>query len=58
MMIRLINATTGTDMWVSDERVKEYISRGHRPFEDVPPAPPDKPTTPPPRTKKTTTKKK
>jgi hypothetical protein len=57
-MIRLINATTGTDMWVSEKRVAEYLSKGHKPFEDVPPAPPAKPTAPPPKTKKASTTKK
>lgn len=57
MMIRLVNAVTGTDMWVSEKRVEEYISKGHKLFEDVPPAPPAKPTTPPSKAKKTSVKK-
>lgn len=45
-------------MWVSEKRVAEYLSKGHKPFEDVPPAPPAKPTAPPPKTKKVSTTKK
>lgn len=29
-MIQLINGTTGTPMWVADNRVDEYLKRGHR----------------------------
>ncbi len=29
-MIKLINKITGTDMWVADSRVAEYLARGHK----------------------------
>lgn len=29
-MIRLTNRITGTDMWVADDRVKDYLAAGHR----------------------------
>ena len=29
-MIKLINATTGTSMWVADERKDEYLRAGHK----------------------------
>lgn len=29
-MRRLINKLTGGDMWVSEERVDEYLAAGHR----------------------------
>ena len=28
-MVRLINKLTGGDMWVSEERVNEYLAAGH-----------------------------
>ena len=28
-MIRLINAATGTEMWVADSRLDEYLAKGH-----------------------------
>lgn len=36
-MIRLINRTTGTVMWVADSRLGEYLGRGHM----LPPSPVD-----------------
>lgn len=51
-MIRLINATTGTDMWVADDRADEYIKAGHKPFKVKRQDPPKKPVA-----KKTTKKK-
>ena len=30
-MIKLINRQTGTDMWVADDRVAEYLKQGHKP---------------------------
>lgn len=39
-MILLINAFTGTEMWVAEDRVAEYLARGHKPAVKVPPAPP------------------
>lgn len=38
-MIRLINRVTGTEMWVADNRIAEYLARGHK----VAPAPGGKP---------------
>lgn len=29
-MTKLINAFTGTEMWVADERQDEYIAAGHK----------------------------
>ena len=29
-MIKLINKTTNTPMWVADERVSEYLAAGHK----------------------------
>ena len=29
-MVKLINALTGSEMYVADERVDEYLARGHR----------------------------
>jgi hypothetical protein len=29
-MIKLINKTTGTPMWVADERKDEYLEAGHK----------------------------
>lgn len=59
-MVKLINRVTGTEMWVTEERAAEYIANGHKPFDEVPPAPPAKKTTPPKgkTTKKTTSTKK
>ena len=55
-MIKLINALTGGDMWVADDRVLEYIAQGHRPAVEVPPAPPLPKKKPVPK-KKAATKK-
>lgn len=30
-MVKLINAVTGTEMWVSEDRVEEYKAAGHKP---------------------------
>lgn len=50
-MIKLINKLTGSEMWVANERVPEYIAAGHKPAVVVPEAPPL------PQKKKRTTKK-
>lgn len=34
-MVRFINKYTGTDMWVADDRVEEYLSAGHK-LADIP----------------------
>ena len=46
-MVKLINAQTGTVMYVHESRLEEYLARGHK----LAPAPP-----PPPRPKRTRTK--
>lgn len=28
-MTKLVHRTTGVDMWVADERVEEFIAKGH-----------------------------
>ena len=33
-MIKLINKTTKTPMWVADERVNEYLAAGHKPADE------------------------
>lgn len=30
MMVRLINAVTGSDMWVHEDRLEEYLKSGHK----------------------------
>ena len=30
MMIKLINATFGTDMYVAEDRLEEYLAAGHK----------------------------
>lgn len=39
-MVKLINAVTGTDMYVAESRLVEYIAEGHKLAVEVPPAPP------------------
>ena len=34
-MVKLINATFGTDMWVAEERLEEYLAAGHKPAADA-----------------------
>ena len=29
-MVRFINRFTGNEMWVSEERVEEYVAAGHK----------------------------
>ena len=29
-MIKLINRLTGTEMWVADDRLNEYLAAGHK----------------------------
>lgn len=40
-MVKMIHALTGTDMWVHETRVEEYLARGHKLA--PPPPPPPKP---------------
>ena len=52
-MIKFINRVTGSEMWVHESRVDEYLAAGHRPA--AAPAPEKKPAaqrTQKPRTKK------
>lgn len=53
-MVKFINAYTGTEMFVADERVEEYKRAGHRLALDVPTVKTD---TKEPVKKKTTKKK-
>ena len=53
-MIKLINKFTGTEMYVAENRVEEYLAAGHKPAVVVPKAPP---LPKKPATKKATTKK-
>ena len=39
-MIKLINKFTGTEMYVAENRVQEYLDAGHQPAVKVVPAPP------------------
>lgn len=41
-MIKLINRITGTPMWVADDRVVDYLARGHI-LAPVPGEKPEKP---------------
>lgn len=45
-MVKMINALTGSDMWVHESRLDEYLAKGHK---IAPPPPPPKPK----RTRKT-----
>lgn len=29
-MVKFVNAVTGSDMWVADDRVEEYKAAGHK----------------------------
>ena len=63
-MRKLINAITGTEMWVADDRLDEYLAAGHKPaasesekpMTEVQPSEPDEPKKKPVR--KTTSKAK
>lgn len=46
-MIRLINALTGSEMWVHEDRLEEYLAAGHKP---APLPDPPKPAEKKPRT--------
>lgn len=55
-MVKMIDRSTGVEMWVADSRVAEYLMAGHKLATE--PAIEKKPTeTPKKRTRKTTTKK-
>jgi hypothetical protein len=34
-MVELINAYTGTSMWVAENRLDEYLAAGHKPVAEV-----------------------
>ena len=53
-MVRMVNRVTGSDMWVHNTRVDEYLAAGHRLA--TPPAPPA-PSAPVKRPQKKTAKK-
>lgn len=40
MMIKLINCGTGTDMWVAEDRLQEYLAAGHKLAAEPAPAKP------------------
>lgn len=45
-MTRLLNKLTGTEMWVADDRLNEYLGAGHKPVpvpETAKPAEPERP---------------
>ena len=43
-MVRMINAMTGTEMWVSEDRLEEYKAQGHRLYDaSKPKETPEKP---------------
>lgn len=35
-MVEFVNKTTGTAMWVADDRVEEYKAAGHKPAAEKP----------------------
>lgn len=39
-MVKLINRTTGGEMWVHESRLQEYLAAGHKPAADTATAPP------------------
>ena len=41
-MVRFINAITGSEMWVAEDRVEEYKAAGHKPAAE-PVKKPDRP---------------
>ena len=47
-MIKFINRVTGTEMWVADDRVEEYLAAGH----ELAVKPAEKPAKPKKTTKK------
>lgn len=51
-MVKMINGLFGTEMWVSEDRVEEYLAAGHKLAASPAPAKPAKKTT-----KKNTKKK-
>lgn len=55
-MVKFVNAITGGDMWVADNRIEEYKAAGHKLAADnlVTEKPAEKPKT---AAKKTTTKR-
>lgn len=57
-MIRMINKTTGSTMWVHESRLDEYLEAGHKlASPPVKPAPAEPVKRPPARKKKTTAAK-
>lgn len=54
MMVKMINAAFGNEMWVADNRVEEYMAAGHK-LAAKPPA--EKPTEEKPKRRTRSTKK-
>lgn len=52
--VHLINGSTGTDMWVTADKVEEYLAAGHK----LAAAPVEKPAEEKPKTAKKKTAKK
>lgn len=51
-MVKLINRTTGSVMWVHEDRLDEYLRAGHKLAPAPPPPPPAPRTTRPPKSRK------
>lgn len=49
--ITMINALTGTEMYVTESRLDEYLKAGHKLANPAPEAEPPKPETPAPKRK-------
>ena len=56
-MIKLVNKTTGGDMWVHESRLDEYLAAGHKFAAPPMPAPPKPKAVSPSDTPKKTRKK-
>lgn len=56
MMVKFINAYTGTEMWVAENRVEEYKAAGHKLAADVETVKPTEDEEPKPKRRKTTKK--
>ena len=50
-MIRLINRFSGTEMWVQEDKLAQFLAAGHTVAGDAP-APPEKPEKPKRKRKK------
>ena len=52
-MVKMINSLLGTEMWVAEERVDEYISAGHKLADTAPKTTEEKPKSKAKKVKKT-----